>query len=422
MRQIAEPARHHLELASDLLLEAGARGHLVGPEDGAFQQAAGREHGQRAESAGNRRPRQPAVWERRVAAALTGQSHGFKNTIGYSPMSRHQFLKSTLKRGALVAAANWPVTFVQATADSLFKLLVAVPIVGGIFLVALVIGTAPDVLITLDWRDMVATTIGALLSRPLVLTAFLLAVGVVAVGGALFVYVVKAGTVAVLVRSEREAEAIEDLPLHAGTLTRASRFSVDFFIVSARRLFPRYARLGFMLMAVYLGSAAGYFSIVVTRAAGDGWLATALVTAAFVGWITVVNLLYLLTQIVIAADDCSVASAARRVAAFLRHERRKIVRVFVVVLAIVVGASGASVVAAGLLSLVSFVPFIGLAVLPLQLVAWLLRALVFQFIGLASVGAYLKLYRTFTAEFVRADMTSAPTYPLDPESRLYVGP
>ena len=33
-------------------------------------------------------------------------------------------LKDVLKRGALVAAANWPVAIVQATADSLFKLLV----------------------------------------------------------------------------------------------------------------------------------------------------------------------------------------------------------------------------------------------------------------------------------------------------------
>ncbi len=90
-------------------------------------------------------------------------------------------------------------------------------------------------------------------------------------------------------------------------------------------------------------------------------------------------------QIVIAADDCSVAAAAPRVVAFLRHERDKVIRVFLVVLALVVGATGASFVAAGLLSLIAFVPFVGLAVLPLQLMAWLLRALVFQYIGL-SVG------------------------------------
>jgi hypothetical protein len=115
-------------------------------------------------------------------------------------------------------------------------------------------------------------------------------------------------------------------------------------------------------------------------------------------WITAVNLLYVLTQIVMAADDCSLAAAARRVTVFLRHEWGKVVRVFAVVFALAAGATGASFVAAALLSLVAFVPFVGLAVLPLQLAAWLLRALVFQYIGLTSVGAYLTLYRTFSRE------------------------
>lgn len=314
-------------------------------------------------------------------------------------MSHRQLLKSTVKRGALIAAANWPVILMQATADTLFKLLLAVPMVGGIFLVALVLGTEPDALISLDWREMAATTVGALLSHPIVLTAFLLAVAVVAVGGSLFVYLVKAGTVAVLVKSEREAEPIESAPLHLDELARASRFSVETFIAAARALFPRYARLGLMLSGIYLASAAGYFALVTaSRSAGDGWAVAALLTAVFVCWITLINLLYLLTQLVIAVDDCSVAMAARRVVTFLRHERRSLVRVFVVVLAVIVGATGASFVAAALLSLIAFVPFVGLAVLPLQLVAWLLRALVFQYVGLTSIGAYLSLYRRFAAQ------------------------
>ena len=63
-----------------------------------------------------------------------------------------------LKRGALVAAANWPLTIVQAIADSLFKLLIAAPLFGGIFLVALVVGAEPVTLMSLEWRDL-ATTI-----------------------------------------------------------------------------------------------------------------------------------------------------------------------------------------------------------------------------------------------------------------------
>jgi hypothetical protein len=326
-------------------------------------------------------------------------------------MSHRALLKSAVKRGALIAAANWPVTLVQATADSLFKVIVAVPIVGGIFLVALVLGTEPVALMSLEWRDMVATTVAALLSHPVVLAAFLLAVAVVGVGGSLFIFLVKAGTVAVLVRSERDAEAIEDMPLHVETVTRAARFSVDFFIDASGRLFPRFARLGLILMAVYVASASTYFGLVTaSRSAGESWGVTALFTAAFVAWITIVNLLYLLMQIVIAADDCSVAAAAPRVAAFLRRERGVVIRVFVVILALVVGATGASFVAAGLLSLIAFVPFVGLAVLPLQLMAWVLRALVFQYIGLTSVGTYVKLYRNFAAELVQGRLTPAPTY------------
>jgi hypothetical protein len=306
-------------------------------------------------------------------------------------MLHRRLLKSALKRGALIAAADWQVTLVQATADSLFKLVVAVPIVAGIFLVALVLGTEPVALMSLEWRDMAATTVEALLAHPAALTAFLLAVGVVGVGCSLFVFLVKAGTVAVLVKSEREAEPIEETPIHLDSLARAARFSVDFFIESARRLFPRYARLGVILMAVYAASAIGYFGLVMA--------VTALFTAGFVAWITIVNLLYLLMQIVIASDDCSLAAAAPRVVAFLRHERGMVIRVFLVILALVVGATGASFVAAALLSLITFVPFVGLAVLPLQLLAWLLRALVFQYIGLTSIGAYLTLYRRFAGDF-----------------------
>jgi hypothetical protein len=59
----------------------------------------------------------------------------------------------------------------------------------------------------------------------------------------------------------------------------------------------------------------------------------------------------------------------------------------------VVGATVISVVATTSLGLIAFVPFVGLAVVPLQLLAWLFRGVVFQFIGLSALGAYLHLYR-----------------------------
>jgi len=304
-------------------------------------------------------------------------------------------LKAAIKRGALIAAANWQVTIIQASADSLFKLLLAAPIIGGIFLVALAVGSEPSVLISLEWRQMAATIAVSLMSRPFVLSAFLLAVAVVAVGGSLFVFLVKAGTVATLVQSDRDAGPLEEPPLRVSVVARASRFSVDAYVDSARALFPRYARLGFLLMGVYLVSGLAFLVVVARRDPAGGWSLTALFTAAFVLWITIVNLLYLLVQIVLTADDCSVAAAARRVAAFLRRDRRDIGMVFLLVLALIVSATGASLLATAALGLVAFVPFFGLAALPLQLLAWLLRGLVFQYLGLTSVGAYLKLYRAF---------------------------
>ena len=323
-------------------------------------------------------------------------------------MPRHS-LKPAIKRGALLAAANWPVTLIQASADSLFKLLLAAPVIGGVFLVALAIGSEPSALISLDWRQMAATIVASLVSRPVVLTSVFLAVAVVAVGGSLFVFLVKAGTVATLVRSDRDAGPIEEAPLRVSEVVRASRFSVDSYIESARSLFPRYARLGFMLMGVYVVSGVAFLLLVVRREPGEGWSLTALMTVAFVLWITVVNLLYLLVQIVVAADDCSVAAAARRVAAFVRRERGDVGRVFLLVLALILGATGASVLATAALGLVAFVPFFGLAALPLQLLAWLLRGLVFQYVGLASVGAYLTLYRGFSgAQVVRRSGSGSP--------------
>ena len=326
------------------------------------------------------------------------------------PVLRHT-LKPVLKRGALIAAANWQVTLVQGSADSLFRLLLAAPLIGGIFLVALAVGTEPRTLIELEWRDLATTIVSSLLAQPLVLTAFLLAVAVVAAGGSLFVFLVKAGTVGVLVRSERDAGPIEEPPLRVDAVVRAGRFSVDSYIECAQTLYPRYFRLGLVLMTVYLLSGGSYFAfIAVSQNRGGGWGMAALATAAFVSWITIVNLLYLLMQIVIAADDCNVMVSARRVAAFLRYDLRHVAAVFTLVLGLVVLATGASLVAAAALGLVAFVPFFGLAALPLQLGAWLLRGLVFQYLGLASTGTYLRLYRRFSSTVVEGGFGFEPAH------------
>jgi hypothetical protein len=329
-----------------------------------------------------------------------------------TPVSRH-LLKPALKRGALVAAANWPVVIIQAVVDALFKALIAMPLIGGIFLVALVIGAEPGILMSLAWRDLIATIVASLASRPLVLVAFLASLGIVVVGGSLFVFLFKAGTVGILVCGERAAGPIELTALHLSAVSRAATFSLEAFEECARSLYPRYARLGAVLGAVYVASGVGYMmAVFASRTAGESWAMTALFTGAFVAWITIVNLIYLLMQIVIAVEDCGVSAAATRVGAFLRRERNAVVAVFGIVLLLVIFAEGASLLVMAALGLIGFVPVIGLTVWPLQFVAWLVRALVFQYIGLSSVGAYLKLYRGVSAAanrplFADADLRGA---------------
>lgn len=315
-------------------------------------------------------------------------------------MALSSTLKLTLKRGALVAAANWPLTIVQAVADSIFKLLIAAPLFGGIFLVALVVGAEPRALLSLEWRDLATTIAASLLSKPIVLMAWVAALGAVIGGGSLFVFLIKGGTVSILVRGERRAGPIEQPPLLPEVVGQASAFSVDVFIEGATALFPAFARLGLVLMGIYLASGIGFLVLVAAiQSAGEGWVLTALLTAAFVAWITFINLVYLLAQIVIASDGCSVTAAIPRASAFIRRERRTVGGVFVIVLTLVIFATGASVLATTALGLIAFVPLFGFIFIPLSLLAWMLRALVFQYIGLASIGAYLKLYRETSPGF-----------------------
>ena len=294
-----------------------------------------------------------------------------------------------------MAIANWQVSLIQSVADGLFKLTVAAPLVGGVLLVTIVIGADTEGLDTLDWRVLTANIISSLLAHRVILITFLLAMAVVIVGSSLFIFLIKGGTVAVLVRGDRQAV---DSSNQADVVTTAAAFSTERFMEASRALFPRYARLGFALIGVYLVSAGTYLAAAIaSRAAGEGWWVTTLLTVIFFVWITIVNLVYLLIQIVIAADDCGVRPAVRRVVAFLRHERRLVVGIFGVVLGMVALASGASLLAFTALGLIFLIPLAWLAAVPLQLLALVVRALVFQFIGLASVGAYLALYRRFSA-------------------------
>jgi hypothetical protein len=303
-------------------------------------------------------------------------------------------LKDCLKRGALVVAANWHLVVVQFVADALFKTLLAVPIVGGVFLAVLLIGGDPNELLALPVSEIVPSMASVLLAQPLALAAFVFAVAVVLIGGSMLMFLVKGGTVTVLIAGERAAGAIEHPPLRLPAFHRATQFSLERFTRGAAELFPRYLALGVWLMLIYLLSTAISLALLFDPAASDDWkLVAAGASLLLVAWITVVNFFYLLFQIIIAADDVSVREAAGRVVRLLRTAPRTIALIFGATLGLVVLTTAASILATAALGLIAFVPLVGLAALPLQLIAWLVRGAVFQFIGLTALVAYLRVYR-----------------------------
>ena len=310
-------------------------------------------------------------------------------------------LKPLLKRGALLAAANWPTVVIQFAAQTTFKLLLLVPLVGAAVLVAAFIGGDAALLLQGGLRDMFATIAEALTAEPVALAAFIAAFGLVLVGGSIFTFLIKGGTVSVLVAAHDAAGPIERQPLTFDSLRTASRFTLDGFVAGCSRFFRRYVILGLGLMLVYAASAGGYLTFLVfgyRTATGSVlfviWTFVAALTAVgLVVWITAVNFCYLLVQIAIASQDSSVADAVRAVARFIRAEYRYLGTIFLVVLAMVVAATVASALAWSGVAMIAFIPFIGLVVVPLQLFALLLRGVLFEYIALTALGAYVTLYR-----------------------------
>ncbi len=326
-------------------------------------------------------------------------------------------LKSSLKRGAFIAAANWPLIAVQFVAEGTLKLLLAVPVVGGIFLVVLLLGADVEEVLTGDVRDMIGTVIVALRANPAALVAFGAAFIVVLLGGSTLTFIVKGGTVAVLADAEAQAGPIERPPLRLSVLRRANRTNIEPFLDGCLRLWRRYVKLGACLLVVYVATAVIYLSVVVGgyAIAGNsgvllGWtFAAALASSALVVWITLVNFLYLLTQMAIAVEDLGVRDGMARVGQFIRASLREVAGIFGVVLLLVAVATVASIMATAGLGLIAFVPLVGLAMVPLQVAAWLLRGFVFEYLALTAFGAYLTQYRYFLHSLAAVPVPDRPT-------------
>jgi hypothetical protein len=341
-------------------------------------------------------------------------------------------LKLLLKRGALLAAANWPTIAIQFAAETTFQVLIAVPILGAAVLVAVLLGADLAELLQGSLREIFTTIASALLSEPFALVAFIAAFGVVLLGGSVLMFLVKGGTVEVLLTANEAVGPIEREPLTLESLRSASRFTLTRFMSGCARLFHQYLALGLMLMLVYGLSAGAYLAFVVYgyRAAGGraliiGWtFIAAMAFGVLVTVITIVNSVYLLLQIVMAHDGVGLTEAARSVVRFVRAELRDLAAVFLVVIGLVIAATLASALAWSGVGLIAFVPLVGLAVFPLQIAALVIRGLVFQYLGLTSLGAYMTLYsgyaarrvetpNHFTAPAVRVNVTGLGNTPTD---------
>jgi hypothetical protein len=310
-------------------------------------------------------------------------------------------IKNALKRGVLVTAANWEVVVIQFVAESAFKALLMVPVVGAAVLVALIVGSSVGDLIASDLRQAVVLALDALSQHLGALTAYVAGVAVVMLGGSILMFVVKSGTVAVLVAAEAQAPAIEQPPLRVERVRMAARFSLETFSEGCSRFWRRFVRVGLILAGVYGATGAAYLGALYAiylsgNGAGVTWAGTvtaAMASTLLVAWITVVNLAYLLVQLAIVSQDLSVRAALVAVPRFVADERRLVGGIFLAVIVVVLLATAASILATGALGFIGFVPVVGLAMLPLQLLAWLGRGLVFEFLGLTALGAYASVLR-----------------------------
>src|SRR3954452_13563104 len=88
-------------------------------------------------------------------------------------------LRHLLKRGALLAAANWQAVAIQFAAQTTFQVLLAMPLIGAGILIAVVLGADVADVLQGTMREMFTTIASALLSEPVALVAFIVAFSLV---------------------------------------------------------------------------------------------------------------------------------------------------------------------------------------------------------------------------------------------------
>jgi hypothetical protein len=270
-------------------------------------------------------------------------------------------------------------------------------------MVAILVGGSVRPIFEDGVRVAAGLILSALTGAPAAFASFVLALVLVGAGGSLLMFLVKAGTLSVVVSGERQAGAIERERLRFQTLGRASSYGIDQMVEGIRRFGRRMMALSLWLSTAYLTVGAGYIATLVAGyrlaerpAFASAWpLMVALATAAGIVALAVVNVVCDLVRVIVVCDDCSLRSAASRLGAFLVVDARQVVGIFAVVSGLFALTIAASLLLAAGLTLVAWVPVVGLIVVPLQAAAWLIRGLIFQFMALTALAAYQAQYRRF---------------------------
>ena len=320
-------------------------------------------------------------------------------------MSPALTIRAALTRGAVVTLANWPVVLVEFVVETAYKAALGVPILGGAFMVALLLGVDVRSFVGEELVSAADQILARLATSPAALIAFLAALAIVGVGGAITMYVVKAGTLAVLVTGEGRAPELYRRPGGIGVMREASSYSLPALWEAVRHFERRAAVLAFWLGGAYVLIGCGYLlavgwgaRVVAESAWSAAWPLLVLVaTSAAVVGVTAANLLFDLARVVIVTDDCGVRVALARVRAFLLEDARQVLGIFGAMGTILLLATAASITATAGLALVAWVPLAGLLFVPLQVAFWIMRGLLFEYMGLVTLSAYQTQYRRFAA-------------------------
>ena len=305
-------------------------------------------------------------------------------------MARTAAPKLALKRGALIAAANWQVVAVQFVADSIFTALLAVPVAGGAMLVLLTSGLAPGDVIRQGVRRAVPAVAAALLAHPIALAAFLAAVLLVLLGGSLLLAFIKGGTIAVLV-----AVGARGRPGRAAAAARRGRTPRQSVLARAR---DRRSAAAVRTLRVARRRAVRRLQSPSWRRRSARWSASARPTRpgrrrASPGsrprWPAPSRSSTCCICSRRSRSRSTTATSARRWRgsdACSTHQPFALGFVFASTLSLLALGIAASLLATAALGLIAFVPFVGLAALPLQVAAWVVRSFVFQYLGLDGPG------------------------------------